>query len=234
MNEMRKLMETLDHIAEIGDDNPPVDGDTFDAGGVRVTLWDTEVALNNGHGQNIWLRRNEWDDFVEAVRNLSFIKVGEEIQEEQITESAGATVFVAFADEQYEGFYPIEKWESTSDGQWAARQADKLSATYSDDIDVVVLGFTAGRPGFEEVHRVTGKEDITAAVAAHNNERDIDESDQYMEKPPQMMAGDVTITFMDGGIHAFSHGPGEKMWLAEEGWERFVEDIYTHYRRNHS
>jgi len=94
----------------------------------------------------------------------------EQITEQNVTESAGATVFVGFADEAYEGMYPIERWESTSDAQWAARQADKLAVTYSDDIDIVVLGFTSGRPGFEEVHRAKGKEDITAAVKAHNND----------------------------------------------------------------
>ncbi len=224
MNEMRKLMETLDHIAEIGDDNPPVDGETFDAGGVRVTIWDTEVALNNGHGQNIWLRRNEWDDFLEAVRSLSFIKADDGLQEEQLDESAGATVYVGMVDEPYQGLHTIKEWEATSDPQWAAKQAEKFAKNYWDDYDIVVLAYTAGRRGFEEVERIGGRD----------KPGKLGESDQYMEKPPQMMAGDVTITFMDGGIHAFSHGPGEKMWLAEEDWERFVEDISIHHRRNHS
>jgi len=94
----------------------------------------------------------------------------EQITEQYVTESAGATVFVGFADEKYEGMHPIERWESTSDAQWAARQADKLAVEYSDDIAVVVLGFTAGRPGFEEVHRAQGGVDIAAEVAKHKND----------------------------------------------------------------
>ena len=84
MNEMRKLMETLNRIAEVGDDNPPVDGGTFDAGGVRVTIWDTEVVLNNGHGQNIWLRRNEWQDFVDAI-------TGQGLREERVGQRQDST-----------------------------------------------------------------------------------------------------------------------------------------------
>jgi len=69
MNEMRKLMEMIEEGGFDEDPrNPaPDDGETFDAGGVRVTIWDTEVALYHGHGQNIWLRRNEWQDFVDAI-----------------------------------------------------------------------------------------------------------------------------------------------------------------------
>lgn len=59
MNEMRKLMEMIEN-------SNPVDGETFHFGNVRITIWDTEVSINNGHGQNIWLTRNGWQDFVDG------------------------------------------------------------------------------------------------------------------------------------------------------------------------
>lgn len=91
---------------------------------------------------------------------------------EPLGESAGSPVYVGFVDEQYEGFYPLERWETTTDAKWAKAQANNIAVEYSDDIDIVVVAFTSGRSGFKRVHKATGAIDITAEVEKHNNDRD--------------------------------------------------------------
>lgn len=97
----------------------------------------------------------------------------EQITEQYVDEAPGnAKVYVAFHDEQYEGFYPIEQFEATSDINYAKQQAVQLAADRSDDIDVVIIAFIDGVAGFSEVARVKGGVDISAEVAKHNNDGD--------------------------------------------------------------
>ena len=79
-----------------------------------------------------------------------------QITEQQVTEAAGVTVYIGMADEAYVGMHLIDRWETTSDEQQAIQQADKLAVEYMDDIDVVVLEFISGSPGFNEVHKAKG------------------------------------------------------------------------------
>lgn len=76
MNEIRKLMETLDRIDEdTSREKTGVLWDastnilTFNAGGAEITIdYDAkEVSINHGHGENMWFRLGEWQDFVDGI-----------------------------------------------------------------------------------------------------------------------------------------------------------------------
>ncbi len=145
----------------------------------------------------------------------------------QLDESAGATVYVGMADEPYQGLHTIKEWEATSDPQWAAKQSEKFAENYWEDYDVVVLAYTAGRRGFEEVERIGGRDKI-------DKERELGEDSfkQYAEPDgidDSIMdgvyrAGDVEVEF-DGDEVALRSGHGENIWLRRSEWRDFVNDI---------
>ncbi len=87
MNEMRKLMETLDRIGEEnedirydpqpGDDEPLEYDDTPGAtkytrqyGSVIVKVDGGEVLLTHGHGENIFLSMKELKEFVGEIQDI--------------------------------------------------------------------------------------------------------------------------------------------------------------------
>jgi len=94
----------------------------------------------------------------------------EQITEQYVDEAPGAgnKVYVGFHDEQYEGFWPIEQWEVTSDLNYAKQQATELAADRSDDINVVVVDFIDGVLGHNRVASIKGGVDISGEVAKHN------------------------------------------------------------------
>ena len=97
-----------------------------------------------------------------------------QITESKLEESIGTKIYVALADVEYEGTYPIQQFEATSDLNYAKQQAEKLAADRSDDTDIVIVAFVDGVNGFSEAARVKGGVDISAEVAKHGDKYETD------------------------------------------------------------
>ena len=54
------------------------DGTTYSLGTVEVTVFDDEVSLKHGHGQNLFLSREEFSDF---IRGVAHNRLGEGLEE---------------------------------------------------------------------------------------------------------------------------------------------------------
>lgn len=81
-----------------------------------------------------------------------------QITEQEINEGAGEAVYIAFIDEKHVGMHVLPRWEATTDGSFAADQADKMAADNYEDI--VVLKFRTGRTGFNEHYRAKAGRDV--------------------------------------------------------------------------
>jgi hypothetical protein len=55
------------------------DGTTYSLGTVEVTVFDNEISLKHGHGQNIFLSREEFSDF---IRGIAHNRLGENLEED--------------------------------------------------------------------------------------------------------------------------------------------------------
>jgi len=108
MNEMRKLIESLNRIGEAEQIIAPVppreqheEAGTLALmrGGVKITIdYDAkEVSLNHGHGENIWLRLNDWQEFVDGITGQGLR------EEEQIDEAAGQILYMLEIEYGYDG-----------------------------------------------------------------------------------------------------------------------------------
>ena len=76
MNEMRKLMETIDQINEAnyipGREYEPGENSVHVYGSVKAEFDNVggEVLLTHGHGENIFLTMKEWKEFAGEIQDI--------------------------------------------------------------------------------------------------------------------------------------------------------------------
>lgn len=74
MNEMRKLMETIEKINEAdyipNREYEPGENSVHMYGPVKAEFTYDEVLLTHGHGQNIFLSMKEWEEFAGEIQDI--------------------------------------------------------------------------------------------------------------------------------------------------------------------